>query len=36
MNRRVDLVILNSNVEHAEPAPHAVIAAPDAPFPATR
>ncbi|MFZ0883186.1 MAG: response regulator [Candidatus Acidiferrales bacterium] len=36
MNRRVDLVILNSNVERAASAPHAVIAAPDAPPPATR
>jgi DNA-binding response OmpR family regulator/outer membrane protein OmpA-like peptidoglycan-associated protein len=31
MNRRVDLVILNSNVERVAPTPDAVLAAPDAP-----
>jgi len=30
MNRRVDLVILNSNVERVAPTPDAVLAAPDA------
>ena len=33
-NRRVDLVILNSNVERATPSSNAVIAPPDAPRPA--
>ncbi|MFZ0581645.1 MAG: response regulator [Candidatus Acidiferrales bacterium] len=36
MNRRVDLVILNSNVELATPSPNAVVAQPDAPPPAPR
>jgi chemotaxis protein MotB len=36
MNRRVDLVILNSNVERAPAAPDAVIVAPDAPHLAPR
>jgi hypothetical protein len=36
MNRRVDLVILNSNVERTTPSPSAVIAPPDAPRPAPR
>ncbi len=36
MNRRVDLVILNSNVERATPTPDAVIVAPDAPHLAPR
>ncbi|MGC1965323.1 MAG: OmpA family protein [Candidatus Acidiferrales bacterium] len=35
-NRRVDLVILNSNVERAAPSPNAVIALPDVPGPAPR
>ncbi|MFZ3333856.1 MAG: OmpA family protein [Candidatus Acidiferrales bacterium] len=35
-NRRVDLVILNSNVEGAAPSPNAVIALPDVPGPAPR